>query len=120
MESRVRRRRSADTVPSGLTAREGCAVKDAERTGPTGGMRSGDAGEPADEGVMRAHVFAVKPHYCVAFKPALIWVRCPECGHPHQEYLGPQDLDERRAELEFFRQECERLEAMMLGTKTAP
>jgi hypothetical protein len=83
-------------------------------------MRSKVANHSSDEGVMRPHVFAVKPRYCLAFKPAIVWVRCPGCGQPHREYLGPDDLDERGAEIEFFRRECERLAAMLLGKKGRP
>ena len=69
---------------------------------------------------MRPHVFTAKPPYCLALKPALIWVRCPKCGHPHQEYLGPPDLDSRGAEIHFLRSEWDRLAAMVIGRNSPP
>ena len=54
---------------------------------------------------MRPHVFVQKPKYCLAFKPALIWVRCANCGTPHEDYLGPLDADPSAAEISFLRQE---------------
>jgi hypothetical protein len=52
---------------------------------------------------MRGHVFPRLPKYCVALKPGLLWVRCPDCGKPHREYFGPTDRDERNAEILFLR-----------------
>ncbi len=62
---------------------------------------------------MRAHVFATSPRYCLACKPAIIRVRCPKCGHPHSEYFGPENLDEREAENAFLRAEVQRLAALI-------
>ena len=47
------------------------------------------------EPVMSGYVFSKLPKYCVAMKPGVLWVRCPDCGKPHQEYFGPSDRDER-------------------------
>jgi len=54
---------------------------------------------------VRPHVFVQKPKYCLAFKPAVIWVRCANCGTPHQDYLGPLDADPSAVEISFLRQE---------------
>jgi hypothetical protein len=51
------------------------------------------------------HVFASKPKFCCALKPSLIMVRCPTCGRPHEEYFGPPDRDEQKAEVQLLRQE---------------
>jgi hypothetical protein len=64
---------------------------------------------------MRSHVFAQLPKYCVALKPGMLWVRCSECGRPHQEYFGPKDRDERNAEIVFLRHELEVAMAIALG-----
>jgi hypothetical protein len=61
------------------------------------------------------HVFRAKPQFCCAFKPNLIMVRCPECGFPHEEYFGPEDRDEREAELELLRKELSAASAIILG-----
>src|SRR2546425_13343104 len=62
-------------------------------------------GNSSVEHLMRGHVFSKLPKYCVAIKPGVLWVRCPECGRPHQEYFGPKDRDERNAEVAFLRRE---------------
>ena len=62
---------------------------------------------------MRPHVFVQKPKYCLAFKPAIIWVRCATCGKPHQDYLGPLDADPNAAEISFLRQEYLRTAAFL-------
>jgi len=62
---------------------------------------------------MPAHVFAKKPKFCLAIKPAVIWVRCITCGRPHPEYLGPRDRDDKEAELRFLRAEVQRLGAIL-------
>ena len=62
---------------------------------------------------MRSHVFAIKPNYCLAFRPGIILVRCPKCGHPHEEYFGPRNRDEREAEISFLRGEYQRLAALI-------
>ena len=54
---------------------------------------------------MRPHVFVQKPKYCLAFKPAVIWVRCASCGTPHRDYLGPPNADPSAVEVSFLRQE---------------
>ena len=69
---------------------------------------------------MRAHVFPRKPTYCLAFKPGLIWVRCPKCGRPHEEYFGPRNRDERAAEIAFLRAEYQRLAALMNDKQKKP
>jgi hypothetical protein len=62
---------------------------------------------------MRPHVFVEKPKYCLAFKPAVIWVRCANCGKPHHDYLGPLDADPNAAEISFLRQEYLRTAALL-------
>ena len=71
------------------------------------------------EHVMSGHVFSKLPKYCVAMKPALLWVRCPECGRPHQEYFGPADRDERNAEMVFLRRELQAASSILLGHRAA-
>jgi len=68
---------------------------------------------------MRAHVFVQKPKYSLAFKPAVIWVRCAKCGKPHQDYLGPLDADPAAAEISFLRQEYLRTAALLSGKPPA-
>ena len=58
---------------------------------------------------MRPYVFRARPKFCLAYKPAMIWVACPKCGHPHEEYFGPPDRDERAAEVAFLQREYQRL-----------
>jgi hypothetical protein len=65
------------------------------------------------EPVMSGHVFSKLPKYCVAMKPGVLWVRCPDCGKPHQEYFGPSDRDERTAEIVFLRHELEAAAAIL-------
>ena len=62
---------------------------------------------------MRPYVFSKRPRFCLALKPKIIWVRCPKCGNPHQEYLGPRDRDEKAAERAFIRAEYQRLAAIV-------
>jgi len=64
---------------------------------------------------MRGHVFSKLPKYCVALKPGMVWVRCLDCGTPHQEYFGPKDHDERKAEILLLRQELQ-VAAAILAT----
>jgi hypothetical protein len=64
---------------------------------------------------MRPHVFVQKPKYCLAIKPAVIWVRCAKCGTPHQDYLGPLDADPNAVEISFLRQEYLRTAALLSG-----
>ena len=64
---------------------------------------------------MRGHVFSKLPKYCVAMRPGVLWVRCPGCGKPHQEYFGPSDHDERNAELVFLRRQLEIATAILSG-----
>ncbi|HYY52549.1 MAG TPA: hypothetical protein VE755_06740 [Myxococcales bacterium] len=70
--------------------------------------------------MMRAHVFGQKPKYCLALKPAVIWVRCAKCGAPHEEYLGPSDLDAKAAETAFLRQEYVRTAAFLTKARSKP
>ena len=65
---------------------------------------------------MRGHVFPKLPKYCLALKPGMVWVRCPDCGKPHQEYLGPKDHDESKAEILLLREEL-RIAASILATE---
>jgi hypothetical protein len=67
------------------------------------------------EPVMSRHVFPKLPKYCVAMKPGVLWVRCPDCGKPHQEYFGPNDRDERNAEIAFLRRELEVAASILYG-----
>jgi hypothetical protein len=67
------------------------------------------------ERIMRGHVFSKLPKYCVALKPGMLWVRCRVCGKPHQEYFGPKDRDERKAEIVFLRQELEVASSILAG-----
>ena len=67
----------------------------------------------AAEGVMRPYVFKARPKFCLAYKPAVIWVQCPKCGQPHEEYFGPPDRDERAAEVAFLQREYRRLVEML-------
>jgi hypothetical protein len=62
---------------------------------------------------MRPHVFVQKPKYCLAFKPAVIWVQCANCGAPHQDVLGPLDADPSAVEISFLRQEYLRTAAFL-------
>ena len=64
---------------------------------------------------MRAHVFAAKPKFCLAMRPGIVLVRCPKCGHPHEEYLGPRDRDEASAQLAFYQREYQNLAAILSG-----
>jgi len=66
------------------------------------------------EHVMSGHVFSKLPKYCVAMKPGVLWVRCPDCGKPHLEYFGPPDRDERNAEIVFLRHELEVASSILL------
>jgi hypothetical protein len=69
----------------------------------------------------RPYVFKAKPKFCLAFRPAVIRVACPKCGHPHEEYFGPPDRDERAAEVAFFQREYHRLvEIARARAKRAP
>ena len=68
---------------------------------------------------MRPHMFAKKPKFCVVFKPSMIWVRCPQCGTPHQEYFGPEDRDEKRAEAQLLRRELDAATAIVLARSHA-
>jgi hypothetical protein len=60
-------------------------------------------------------MFMRKPKFCVAFKPSMIWVRCSQCGAPHQEYFGPEDRDERGAEAQLLRRELDAATAIVLA-----
>jgi hypothetical protein len=66
------------------------------------------------------HVFRAKPQFCCAFKPNLIIVRCPECGFPHEEYFGPDDRDEREAELQLLRKELAAASEILLERSNPP
>jgi hypothetical protein len=68
---------------------------------------------------MRPHVFGRRPKYCLALKPAIIWVRCVKCGAPHPEYFGPSHLDAQAAEIAFLRQEYLRTAAFLMGRQPA-
>lgn len=57
--------------------------------------------------VVARHVFSRLPKWCAGIRPGLLWVRCPKCGRPHQEYFGPRNRDELRAEVQFFRDALE-------------
>jgi len=61
------------------------------------------------------HVFSAKPKFCCGLKPSLIIVRCPTCGFPHEEYFGPPDRDEQKAEVELLRKELAAASAILLG-----
>jgi len=76
-------------------------------------------GNASIERVMRGHVFSKLPKYCVALKPGMLWVRCRECGRPHQEYFGPEDRDERNAEIVFLRQELDVAASMLFGHRAS-
>ena len=52
------------------------------------------------------HVYTERPRFCIAFKPMMILVRLPS-GGVSSEYFGPEDHDERRAELEFLHRELD-------------
>ena len=56
---------------------------------------------------MARHVFSKLPKWGTGMKPGLLWVRCPKCGMPHQEYFGPRNRDEAGAEVEFLRHALE-------------
>ncbi|TMB03849.1 MAG: hypothetical protein E6J64_14020 [Deltaproteobacteria bacterium] len=71
------------------------------------------------EHLMRGHVFSKLPKYCVAIKPGVLWVRCPDCGKPHQEYFGPADRDERKAEIVFLRHALQVASSIMLGRRAS-
>jgi hypothetical protein len=66
------------------------------------------------------HVFPAKPEFCCALKPDLIMVRCPECGFAHEEYFGPEDRDEREAELQLLRQELSAASAIIRERSNPP
>jgi hypothetical protein len=66
------------------------------------------------------HVFSAKPRYCIAFKPGIIVVRCPQCGRPHEEYFGPLDRDERAAEVEMLRRELAAAAAIIVARGDVP
>ena len=68
---------------------------------------------------MTGHVFSKLPKYCVAMKPGVLWVRCPDCGKPHQEYFGPSDHDERNAEMVFLRRQLESAAAILSGRRAS-
>src|SRR5205807_1824061 len=63
----------------------------------------------AAEGVMRPYVFKARPKFCLAYRPAVIWVACQKCGHPHEEYFGPPDRDARAAESAYRQRARDRL-----------
>jgi len=69
----------------------------------------------AAEGVMRPYVFKARPKFCLAYKPAVIWVECPKCGHPHEEYFGPADRDVRAAEVAFLQRAYHRVAEIARG-----
>jgi len=52
-------------------------------------------------------------------KPSVIMVRCVDCGRPHEEYFGPSDRDEQKAEIELLRKELAAA-AAILARPTAP
>jgi len=58
---------------------------------------------------MRPYVFKARPKFCLAYRPAVIWVACQKCGHPHEEYFGPPDRDARGAEIAFLKREYHRV-----------
>ena len=58
---------------------------------------------------MRPYVFKARPKFCLAYRPAVIWVACQKCGHPHEEYFGPPDRDARAAEIAFLKREYQRV-----------
>src|SRR5256885_4464352 len=66
------------------------------------------------------HVFAHKPKFCCGLKPAVIMVRCPTCGLPHEEYFGPPDRDEKAAEVQLLRQELSPAMAFIVERKDMP
>jgi len=86
---------------------------------PTGSVvvaLRGRAVDPgAAEGVMRPYVFKARPKFCLAYKPAMIWVACPKCGHPHEEYFGPADGDARAAEVAFLQRAYHRVTEIARG-----
>jgi len=53
--------------------------------------------------VPRRYVFSKLPKWTLGMRPALLWIRCPKCGWPHQEYFGPRDRDAIASELKFLR-----------------
>jgi hypothetical protein len=67
----------------------------------------------------RRSVFSKLPKWSIGMKPALLWVRCPACGRPHQEYFGPPDRDEIAAELEFLRRELKVATAIVANLRAA-
>src|SRR5256885_14204086 len=66
------------------------------------------------------HVFAHKPKFCCGLKPALIMVKCPTCGLPHEEYFGPPDRDEKGAEVQLLRREVTAAMATILARMGDP
>ena len=68
---------------------------------------------------MQRHVFVQKPKYCLALKPAIIWVRCAKCGAPHEEYLGPRNFDAKAAEASFLLQEYLRTASFLGDNRSA-
>jgi hypothetical protein len=66
------------------------------------------------------HVFANKPKFCCGLKPALIMVKCPTCGLPHEEYFGPPDRDEKAAEVQLLRQELSAAMAIIVDRMDDP
>jgi len=71
------------------------------------------------EHAMHGHVFPKLPKYILGLKPGLLWVRCPNCGRPHREYFGPDDRDERNAELTFLRHELQ-VASGIIASRPAP
>jgi hypothetical protein len=69
--------------------------------------------------VRRRSVFSKLPKWSICMKPALLWVRCPTCGRPHQEYFGPPDRDEIAAELQFLRRELKTATAIVAKLRAA-
>jgi hypothetical protein len=47
------------------------------------------------------HIYGELPKFCVAFKPTMILIRLPS-GELRSVYFGPEDHDERGAELELL------------------
>jgi hypothetical protein len=56
--------------------------------------------------VTMQHVYGELPKFCVAFKPKVILVRLPS-GELRSVYFGPEDHDERGAELELLHREVD-------------
>jgi hypothetical protein len=51
-------------------------------------------------------VYSERPKFCVAFKPKMILIRLPS-GEVRSVYFGPEDRDERGAELELLHREVD-------------